>query len=478
MTKNASFVQQGEQKALPQPEKDHVLEAISRRRFMGGAVTAAVGSLVLRSPGLCADTGETAPQRAQGKVDGWPCRGGCTARTYRGPTLTLGMPPKVAWVTQPFTKKELHRYGKPTIRYVVASKELAFVVCGIDLHTPMAGIGFQDLIVAVNLSDGERRWWFFGAGRLRGSCLALDAPGTLYVACCSEAFAVDTRTGGPIWRAKLALVMRNSSSIILDESRVYIVLWGGGLLALSRKTGEIAWQRQLPVEEVRDRDWRATMSLMKGRLFVLGEGKPDVWAVSTKTGKISWHAKLPSARASGGRLVQYGPTGFGAVAGGQVIVPGWAGFAPASPYVCGMAQATGKVGWKFSFGQEGAAAMGVAVGGQRLYCGIGSGEVVSLDMKGKQVWRTKLTEETPGGARERAAASYVVPVVLCGDVLLAARKSAGLFGLRASDGKVLWRTPFQCPIHLDTRIVLADDRILLNCGNRLLALRTTKEKKH
>lgn len=185
-----------------------------------------------------------------------------------------------------------------------------------------------------------------------------------------------------------------------------------------------------------------TPAVADGKIFGTGTrgGKEGVWALNEATGKELWFSPFAAPRA---KLNQNnGPSGTPTYDAGKLYAVSSTGV-----LACLDAKANGKVLWQKDYQTDyGARVPGWGftesplVDGDKLICAPGSAKatVVALDKAtGKEIWKTEL----PGGAGGANGYSSPIKATVAGVpmyvVLLG--QSAGVVGVNADTGKLLWQ---------------------------------------
>jgi outer membrane protein assembly factor BamB len=205
-----------------------------------------------------------------------------------------------------------------------------------------------------------------------------------------------------------------------------------------------------------------------GRVFCLDnrDEKETLCAYDLASGKEIWHDTIDAVIEDG---IGSGPRGAPVIDGSRVYVQSCRG-----EFRC-LGAADGKPMWRVNFlkdydapyigekgNAEGAARHGYTgpplVDGERIIVGVGGphgASVVAFDkMNGTVIWKSQ--NDLP---------AYAGPVIakICGVKQVVSFTSAGVIGLDAADGKLLWRTAVKtsCARHITTPIIL-DDMVVVS----------------
>ena len=175
-------------------------------------------------------------------------------------------------------------------------------------------------------------------------------------------------------------------------------------------------------------------SVADGKVFVMGNGRGEEWAVclEEKTGKTLWACASGRIRSNGGGYP--GPRCTPSFANGKVYFIGLAG-----RIVCCDANKGTPIWYRQMVAEFGGKeptwgySESPLVDGDRVICTPGmQNTVVALDAKtGKSVWEAK--------AGDPASYSSVIKAVYENTPQYVAFTERGLIGIRATDGTVLWR---------------------------------------
>ena len=185
----------------------------------------------------------------------------------------------------------------------------------------------------------------------------------------------------------------------------------------------------------------SSLAIVDGKIYTMGDkdGAQHVIALSGKDGKVLWSTKVGAPWED-----QFaGPRGTPAVDGGRVYAMGTEGD------LVSLDAATGKEIWRKHMERDlGGRVMSIwkwsespLVDGDRLIVtpGLSDSLMVALDKKtGKEIWRTKTTENLGTNGKDGAGYSSVVISSGGGVKQYVQLVGRGLIGVRASDGKLLW----------------------------------------
>jgi outer membrane protein assembly factor BamB len=226
------------------------------------------------------------------------------------------------------------------------------------------------------------------------------------------AYALDAKTGKPIWKRRLGRL--NASSPTYSKHRLYIVnLVPGHIVKLDADTGRIIWKKSLP--------GRAESSpLVIGRTVYFGCENGDLYALSTISGNVRWATAL-------GGPVKSAPAFYH----GTVYVGDYGG------YMNAVDAKTGKLKWQSGslgpgFGGSGAFYSTPAVAFGRVYAGNNDDRVYSYDAKdGTLAWSYSTGGYAYSGPTV-ATTKHSPPTVYIGSF------DGNIYALDAKDGSVRW----------------------------------------
>jgi outer membrane protein assembly factor BamB len=219
-----------------------------------------------------------------------------------------------------------------------------------------------DRVVALNLSDGKRRWTFATPGE--------DMP----------AYGLNARTGAMVWRTSLPGISTMASANV-SHNRVLLGIcsgttYAGSTVAVDPARGSIVWSAE-------HGDCDSAPTVAGGRIFVSGaphrrasygvEFRGEVSALDADTGGTLWTYHAPTA----------GPTTM--VGSSERAVAGcyadgmYFQSIPTSNLVVAFDAVTGRVRW--SFHTVAPSKMSPIVNAHRLYIGDTAGLLYTLDAK-------------------------------------------------------------------------------------------------
>ena len=146
----------------------------------------------------------------------------------------------------------------------------------------------RDVLLCVNLKDGQTAWKYSAAGKLEertGSSTPCVHQGRVYFLGTTHAHCVDQETGKPLWTTELPHGGGPSSFLVTGGKAMVVARH---LLAFDKETGAILWQQK----GVRSRDSSPAGWTHGKKSYVLvnGDGK-RFSCVDTQTGEIAWTAK-------------------------------------------------------------------------------------------------------------------------------------------------------------------------------------------
>jgi outer membrane protein assembly factor BamB len=226
-------------------------------------------------------------------------------------------------------------------------------------------------------------------------------------------------------------------------------------------TAPKTWPKELTQKwKVTVGDGASTPALVGSRLYVFSreDNKEVIRCLEAADGKEVWKDQYEAEGAKGAAKSFSGPRCSPTVAEGKVVTLGTNG-----TLSC-LDAATGKVLWrnddyKGSVPQFSASSSPIVVNGLCMaQVGGSSGAVIALDLaSGKEKWKW-----TGDGA------AYASPDLLTvgGAKVIIAEMDSSIVGLGATDGKVLWKTPFAKPARMDYNAAspMADGQTLFYGG--------------
>lgn len=199
----------------------------------------------------------------------------------------------------------------------------------------------------------------------------------------------------------------------VSGDKVYVGSHGGVFYALRAGDGKILWRQKVGATSARP-------LVDRGRIY-LGTDDGTLMSIDTVDGEVMWRYSTKGS-------ILHAP----AIVGDTVI------FSNDSDHVFAVDRDSGKWRWQYErdtpeeFTIRGHA--GVAIAGDRVYCGFADGHVVALAAaSGEVVWVRSLAGES-----EQFLDVDTTPVVASG-VLYAASTSGGLYALDVTDGTERWR---------------------------------------
>ena len=228
------------------------------------------------------------------------------------------------------------------------------------------------------------------------------------------AFALNARTGAPIWERRIGRL--NASSPTYYKHRLYIVnLVPGHIVKLNAANGRIIWKRRLP-----NRAESSPVVVGNSVYFGCEDGK--LYSVSTVTGNVRWATQLSGP-------VKAAP----AYDGGRLYVGDYGGSMNAVDAKTGqLVWSTGSLGTGISGGQF-YSTPAVAFG--RVYAGNNDDRVYSFDLATGELAWTYSTGGYAYSAPAVASTKHSPPTVYIGSF------DGNIYALNAKNGEVRWSRP-------------------------------------
>lgn len=270
--------------------------------------------------------------------------------------------------------------------------------------TPALG---ADRIVAADRSGRIRAWDASGAVAWEHSTGAeitasptlatLDGTPTILIGDHAGAFlAIDLASGEILWRHAFGAMIRATAAVVDIDGEMAIVLpvYGPRLARLDAR-GRIVYDCALPKNEVYQRG-RAAGAVSSplvadidgdGRLeVVFGVRSQRVYGCDAETGEILWFRPLAYDPDSSPTLC------LSAAGEAQILVGGGEHTAGAGDNgLVALAPSDGRILWRAPAGGgvDGAATVAdLGEGEGAVFCSLGSGSVIAIDLSGHEVWRT------------------------------------------------------------------------------------------
>ncbi len=231
-----------------------------------------------------------------------------------------------------------------------------------------------------------------------------------------------------------------SCAVLLGASCVFAQDWPQwrGVNRDGKVTGFIApatWPQQLTQKWLTTVGMGdATPALVNERLYVIARQGDDeiILCLDAGNGKELWRDKYPTPAPTGPDRSHPGPRSSPAVADGKVLALGVNGI-----FSC-LNAATGKILWRKSDFPKGGTTGSPIVIDEAVIVHVGGKEkaaMMALDLAtGKQKWTW---------AGDPPAHSSPVVMTVAGTKQIVTLTDAGIVGIAAADGKLLWQTPFQ-----------------------------------
>ena len=238
-----------------------------------------------------------------------------------------------------------------------------------------------------------------------------------------SAKGLDTSTGHKLWETKLGTLAAASPAVGASQGLVYFPVLsvhshtpgGGSFVALSMKTGHIAWSRPIPAGT-------ESSPLVSGDSVYFGDQSGKVYALNATNGHVEWIYHAASA-----------------VKGGPALAYGWLFFGDYAGRVYALNPATGHQVWakstngaEFGFG-SGNFYSTPAVAYGRVYLGNTDGRVYSFGARdGALAWAT-----TTGAYVYASPAVADVPGI--GPTVYAGSYDGYFYAFNAQSGAIRWR---------------------------------------
>ncbi|MBL4786013.1 MAG: PQQ-binding-like beta-propeller repeat protein [Cohaesibacteraceae bacterium] len=175
-----------------------------------------------------------------------------------------------------------------------------------------------NVVYALDAADGSELWTYRGlsetAGILAAANPAVEKNIVVVPFSSGEVVAINIKTGEPEWTDQVVRASRSfalsgltdiSASPVISGGVVYVVGVSGRIIAVSLKSGERLWERNIGSVH--------TPVVSGNALFVLDLDDKLV-ALNRKTGKIHWSTQLPVIRKRKKRSAWAGPV----LAGGKL----------------------------------------------------------------------------------------------------------------------------------------------------------------
>jgi outer membrane protein assembly factor BamB len=225
------------------------------------------------------------------------------------------------------------------------------------------------------------------------------------------AFALNARTGAPIWERRIGRL--NASSPTYYRHRLYIVnLVPGHIVKLNPKNGKVIWKKRLP-----DRAESSPVVVDRSIYFGCEDGK--LYSVSTVNGNVRWATQLSGP-------VKAAPAYYG----GRLYVGDYGGSMNAVDAKTGnLIWSTGSLGTGIS-GGEFYSTPAVAFG--RVYAGNNDDRVYSFDISNGELAWTYSTGGYAYSAPTVASTKHSPPTVYIGSF------DGNIYALNAKNGEVRW----------------------------------------
>jgi outer membrane protein assembly factor BamB len=227
------------------------------------------------------------------------------------------------WKSQIFEKKFLKNYRTPKIGYstgkifataginrIVAANESdgkilwARDISSIPVSAPISDGNLvyitsnDNKLYALAASDGELQWFHSGISRSTAIFGAADPvifKNSLIVSYSSgEIYALDKKTGEPLWSQNLNLSKATNSDFYLNDidatplakdGVIYSIGNGGWMMAIAAKTGDYLWKKEIA---------GITDFWLAGEFLFTINNDNKLLAIHKKTGGVKWISQLPN----------------------------------------------------------------------------------------------------------------------------------------------------------------------------------------
>ena len=268
-------------------------------------------------------------------------------------------------------------------------------------------------LYSLDARTGSAKWVFHPRGRVEATPAV--GGGRAYIATAKGMlFGVSADTGDEVWHADIAGV--STSRLLYDETadRVVVPTGDNRVHCVDAKTGTEVWtyRRDPPSDlTISGTSSPAKVTLATGDAYVVGFSDGTVVAIKAANGTPVWEQRLVAA----GRFRDIdGPIATDAT---RIYVTAY------GDALYALERESGRVIWSAPPG----GVTGVVLGGDRLFHGTDSGDVVARDpADGREIWRWHV----PAGAP-------TTPVV-SGEYIFVASSSKTLYALRADNGVLAW----------------------------------------
>ncbi|MFZ4580170.1 MAG: PQQ-binding-like beta-propeller repeat protein [Myxococcota bacterium] len=145
-------------------------------------------------------------------------------------------------------------------------------------------------VSALQTDDGKRLWHHKTTESVESRPALWN--GVVYAATLSGAvWALDARSGEPVWEAPTKLDAAVQAPIAADDKQIYVAVAPSSLVALDRKTGKPAWR----YNDETVREFLITGqsgALVVGQQLWFGTASGKLVALSTRDGGVNWQVSL------------------------------------------------------------------------------------------------------------------------------------------------------------------------------------------
>ena len=160
----------------------------------------------------------------------------------------------------------------------------------------------QDTVNAINHVDGTLLWQRLMSSEIMSISKSSDSDEVLYVRTNdSKISAIDVNTGKFLWvnsQLPPTLSIRGSSSVLLEDDKVFVGFDDGKIVAFDSENGDTIWQSQLSAvkaETIIDRlnDIDGSMIIDNGTLFAISY-QGSIAAIDSFSGQVMWSREASS----------------------------------------------------------------------------------------------------------------------------------------------------------------------------------------
>lgn len=156
-----------------------------------------------------------------------------------------------------------------------------------DGETIYLSVFDQCRIVAINASDGKRRWSFQSNGWVHGSAVA-TAQHVYFGSQDKHFYCLDKTTGEKVWSYETKSRVESGGAV--DDDSVYFGSCDGHLYCLAQSSGEVRWK--FAADRWKDRSTPIySVPILAGKHAVFAAGEGQAYAVDRQTGQLAWKSR-------------------------------------------------------------------------------------------------------------------------------------------------------------------------------------------